>query len=108
MHKVFKQRRDQKQQYPGAERAPDEKPIQRNGWAGQQAFQYAGQVIGDGVRGEPDAHHDGGGGPEHDGDEEITSSSQMPPHGREARWRNSWYSILRSAVWTRRVFQSWR
>ena len=58
MHEVFEQRCDQEQQYPGAERAPDEKPIQGNGGTGQQAFQYTGQVIGDGVRGEPDAHHD--------------------------------------------------
>jgi len=60
MHEVFEQRRDQEQQYPGAERAADEKPIQGNAGTGQQAFQYAGQVIGDGVRGEPDAHHDRG------------------------------------------------
>ena len=30
MHEVFEQRCDQEQQYPGAERAPDEKPIQGN------------------------------------------------------------------------------
>jgi hypothetical protein len=57
MHEVFEQRRDQEQQYPGAERAADEKPIQGNAGTGQQAFQYAGQVIGNGVRGEPEAHH---------------------------------------------------
>ncbi len=39
MHEVFKQRRDQEQQYPGAERAADEKPIQGNAGTGQQAFQ---------------------------------------------------------------------
>ena len=48
MHKVFQQRRNQEQQYPGAERAADEKPIQGDAGTGQQAFQYAGQVIGDG------------------------------------------------------------
>ena len=60
MHQVFKPRRNQEQQHPGAERATDEKPIQGNAGTGQQAFQYAGQVIGDGIRGEPDAHHDRG------------------------------------------------
>ena len=60
MHQVFQQRRNQEQQHPGAERAPNEKPIQRNAGTGQQAFQHAGQVIGDGVGGEPDAHHDRG------------------------------------------------
>jgi hypothetical protein len=60
VHKVFEQRCNQEQQYPGAERTADEKPIQGNAGTGQQAFQYAGQVIGDGVGGEPDAHHDRG------------------------------------------------